>query len=353
VFPSLTFPSHVSQVTGANVDKHGIILNAIYDRTRDRRWSYPNEAAEILCEPIWTTAKRQGRRVLVHDWPVSQQQTGDFKADYFDQAFDSDLNDRERVDRLAKLWEGDCEKQPLQLVMGYCSQVDKAGHKYGPDTPETKKAVETVDNLLERVFTSSEAQFQKCMSPDDTFYFVVTTDHGMDELRVITNLQMMCGSAWKDEMRSVVSGSVGHIFLDRLGPPPARKPLVAAILKRLEQYPFAKAYARDDLPAEWGYNHPTRTGDVVVSLENEYMFSERGGAEMHVTDGIDGPLGMHGYPVENNPKMYGFMAIYRSGKPLGGKDLGEVDSRRMHATVAKWLKIKPAETALPEPLPID
>lgn len=353
VFPSLTFPSHVSQVTGANVDKHGIILNAIYDNQRDRKWSYPNVASEVLCEPIWNTAKRQGRRALVYDWPVSQQQVGEYKADYFDQAYDPALTDEQRLDRMIKTWEDDVNDQPLQLVMGYCSSVDKAGHKYGPNAPEVKKAVEQADALLARTFAKCDAIFREKMSPDDTLYFVVTTDHGMDDLKVIVNLQQICDSAWHDEMRVVASGSVGHIFLERLGPPPARKPLVKALLKMLEQYTFAKAYAKDDLPAEWGYNHPTRTGDVVVSLDNGYMFSERGGPSLQVTDGIDGPLGMHGYSVDANPKMLGFMAIYRSGKPLGGKDLGEIDSRRMHATVAKWLNIEPAETAVPEPLVLE
>jgi len=44
------------------------------------------------------------------------------------------------------------------------------------------------------------------------------------------------------------------------------------------------------------------------------------------------------------------MAIWRSGRPLNGKDLGVVDCRRLHATVAQWLNVKPAENAVDKPL---
>lgn len=348
IFPSLTFPSHVAQVTGASVNRHGIIANAIYDERNDRRWSYPNVASEILCEPIWTTVKRGGARVLVYDWPVSQQQTGQYKADYFDQSFDGAMSDQQRMDRLIETWSKDRQDSPLQLIMGYVSAVDKAGHKYGPSAAETLQAVEETDRLLGKFFKQAKSVFEKQMTSEDTFCFLLTTDHGMDDVKVILNLQLMCGSAWNDEMRLVASGSVGNIFLKRLGPPPARKPYAEKLLEVLKTYPFAHAYTRDKLPKAWQYDHRSRTGDVVVSLDAGYMFSEREGPAMKTIDPADGPLGMHGYPSADNPGMLGFSAIWRSGKPLGGTDLGAVDSRRLHATVAKWLKVAPAETAVPE-----
>ncbi len=348
VFPSLTFPSHVSEVTGASVNRHGIIGNAIFDRKNDRRWSHPNVASEILCEPIWTTVKRGGPRVLVHDWPVSQQQVGEFKADYFDRTFDTGLSDLERLNRLIDTWSNDKQAAPLQLIMGYVIGPDKAGHKYGPNAPPTKAAVEETDHLLGDFFQRVQAVFAKKMSRSDTLYFLMTTDHGMEDVKVMLNLRLMCGSAWSDEMRLVVSSSVGNIFLDRLGPPPVRQQIVQKLLEVLETYGFAHAYAREDLPEPWDYGHLWRTGDVVISLDPGFMFSEKEGPAMRVIEPAEGPLGMHGYPPADFPHMWGFMAIWRSGKPLGGIDMGELDSRRLHATVAKWLGVKPAETAVQE-----
>jgi predicted AlkP superfamily pyrophosphatase or phosphodiesterase len=350
VFPSLTFPSHVSQATGASVNRHGIIANAIYDDEKDVRWSYPNVAKEVLCEPIWNTVKRGGKRVLVYDWPVSQQQTGEFKADYFDQAYNTGLSDQQRLDRLIETWKKDDGKQPLQLLMGYVSGDDKAGHKYGPNAPQTKAAVEATDALLADFFKQCQQVFREKMSADDTLYFILSTDHGMDDVRVVLNPRLMCGSAWNDEMRLVASGSVAHIFLERLGPPPARKPHIQKLKKVLQTYKFAKVFARDELPKEWEYDHPTRTGDVVMSVDTGYFFSEREGPEMSSIDPTQGPLGMHGYSASENPNMLGFLGLWRSGKPIGGVDLGELDSRRLHATVAHLLNVRPAETAVPDPI---
>jgi hypothetical protein len=45
--------------------------------------------------------------------------------------------------------------------------------------------------------------------------------------------------------------------------------------------------------------------------------------------------------------MLAFMVLcpYRGGNEVAGKDLGAVDSLRLHPTAAKLLGIKPAESA--------
>src|SRR5215208_8214853 len=59
VFPSITFPSHVSQVTGVPVSQHGVSGNTFYDSRTKRLYKYPDDAALIEAEPIWMTAARQ------------------------------------------------------------------------------------------------------------------------------------------------------------------------------------------------------------------------------------------------------------------------------------------------------
>src|SRR5690606_10417058 len=65
VFPSLTFPSHVSLATGTKVREHGITGNSFIDisRTRPGRsvrpFRYPPWADMLEAEPIWLTAARQ------------------------------------------------------------------------------------------------------------------------------------------------------------------------------------------------------------------------------------------------------------------------------------------------------
>ena len=351
VFPSLTFPSHVSQCTGAMVRDHGIIANALYDIVNDRRWSYPNDNSAILCEPIWNTAKRQGRRTAVFDWPASQKQVGPDAADYFTQSYDTELSDQHRLERLWDAWARDREPLPLQLLMGYFPGVDSAGHKYGPNAPETKHAVKEADKLLAESFHQCEQLVRQKHGDNVVWYFIVSTDHGMDDIHTLVSLRGLLGDAHSDNVRSVTSGSVGNIYLDYVTDPEAKRAVRNYILEKLQRHSFAHAFARENLPEEWGYNCPGRTGDIVVSIDPGYFFSDSPGPPIRSVDPDDGPLGMHGYPLADCPQMNGFLGIWRSGEPIGGVDLGPVDGLRLHSTVAQLLDIDPAPTALNDPLP--
>ena len=44
VFPSLTFPSHVTLATGANVEHHGIVANSFASRSPERPLSFRSSA---------------------------------------------------------------------------------------------------------------------------------------------------------------------------------------------------------------------------------------------------------------------------------------------------------------------
>ena len=61
VFPSSTFPNHVSLATGTYVDRHGIIGNRFKDDA-GRVFDYSNDASWIAAEPLWIAAERQGVR---------------------------------------------------------------------------------------------------------------------------------------------------------------------------------------------------------------------------------------------------------------------------------------------------
>ena len=59
VFPTNTFPNHVSLVTGVAPDRHGIVNNVFLDPARGR-YSYENDPSWIEVEPLWSLAARTG-----------------------------------------------------------------------------------------------------------------------------------------------------------------------------------------------------------------------------------------------------------------------------------------------------
>lgn len=60
IFPSLTFPNHIAQVTDVTVDKDGIPMNAFFDPASDQSYSFPDDSRLLRAEPIWVTARRRG-----------------------------------------------------------------------------------------------------------------------------------------------------------------------------------------------------------------------------------------------------------------------------------------------------
>ncbi|NBT01356.1 MAG: alkaline phosphatase family protein, partial [Betaproteobacteria bacterium] len=68
VFPSLTFPNHLSLVTGVHPGQHGIVNNNMRDPLNPQRFRLG--ASEVIRDPfwwsettpIWLSLKRQGKR---------------------------------------------------------------------------------------------------------------------------------------------------------------------------------------------------------------------------------------------------------------------------------------------------
>ena len=343
-FPSITFASHTTEVTGAYEDAHGIPANGFYDVATKQKYSFPNQSSLVRAEQIWITAERQGVRAAVMDWPLSSQEAGPIKADYFTTGYNNDLTDLQRTQAMIDVWANDQNPNPLRLLIGYTHDTDVAGHKYGPDAPETLDALRGDDAVLTTILGEAEVLFDKRMKPEDELYFIVTTDHGMSTVKSHLNLDRMVGG---DNLKNAVvvnSGPISNIYLSNL-PVDQRATRVNDILAKLKTEEFVEAYARNDLPTRWHYNDPQRVGDVVVIAKPGYAWGSMRSAAT-VSNAVSGQRGNHGYDVQEDPEMRGFAVIWRYRHPFGGIDLGQVDTVQIEPTVAKILGIQPAATAV-------
>jgi predicted AlkP superfamily pyrophosphatase or phosphodiesterase len=336
------------------VDQHGIPGNAYYDTAMHQKYNFPHQAALLKAEPIWLTAPRQGVRTVVDDWPVSQQQQDlpGPRSDYYNQDFDKDRDDEVRLDRLVALLQHDVPRdgRPLRLVMTYVVRLDEVGHKYGPDSQELRQALLRVDDALADFVGQATAWFDRNANASDELYVLITTDHGMTNVRTQVNLERLLGPSYSPDLHLVTSGPVGNIYLNDV-PSERRAERREAILAQLRQHPdVLDAYAREELPPRWHYNDPTRTGDIVVSLKDGCTFSTLRAAPATRPVDPSGPKGMHGFDIADVPDMAGYAILWRYRHKLGGIDLGRVDSLRLHPTVAKLLGIDPAPNAKAEPI---
>ena len=78
VFPTLTYPSHTSLLTGVSPKKHGITHNFIFEPERKQQnyWTWFTE--DIRVPTLWDEARENGLTTANVDWPVSVGASIDF-----------------------------------------------------------------------------------------------------------------------------------------------------------------------------------------------------------------------------------------------------------------------------------
>ena len=264
VFPSKTFPNHYSIATGLFPEHHGIVGNAFYDPARDASYAFweptVTDGSWYRGEPIWVTAEKQGMVSACFFWPGSEAAIQGVRPTYFHR-YDGDVPNEARVDAVLE-WLGMPEASRPRLITLYFSDVDTAGHRYGPSAPETRDAVMTVDAALGRLLDGIDA-----LSIRDQVYLVLVSDHGMTEMSAsgITPL----GSLIDLEGLTVPdAGPAANLHVAGDGALALR--MRDQLNARLQH---GRAYLRSEVPARLHYRADPRIGDVVIVMEEHYMVS--------------------------------------------------------------------------------
>jgi len=175
VFPSNTFPSHYTIVTGLYPRNHGIVNNTMFDPTLERRFSLGNRDAVQDSvwwqgEPLWVTLQKQGRTSATYMWPGSEAQIAGYRPTWW-MEYDGALPHEARVDSVMSA----LARTPRPgLITLYYSIVDSRGHRYGPDSPEVAEAVREVDYSIGTLVDRLQAA-----GLYDSVNMVVVGDHGM------------------------------------------------------------------------------------------------------------------------------------------------------------------------------
>ena len=355
MFPCLTFPSHATLATGTPVEKHGIPSDNF--RVDGKDLKMPADSSLLKAEPIWVTATRQGKRVLVHDWPLSQNQSGDNAASHFLTEFDATLTDQQRLDKLMEVWLADKDEKKIRLVMAKLDNVNTAGHKFGPRAEETLAAVTTLDKTLETFFNKVQKDWGKLANPGDNLAVIITTDHGMAELQKNINLPALMGEVMNKRADYLVSEANAHVYFKDLPEgEAAKKKFYDAFDRELKSKIFWRSYKREDLPAEWKFNASDRIGDRVLVAKSGFAFTETksdDGESVFEPSSGPGLFGSWGYPVEDSSRMNGQGIIWGFPKAAATGDLGEVSSLQLHPTVCKLLGIEASKEAAAEALSVN
>jgi predicted AlkP superfamily pyrophosphatase or phosphodiesterase len=206
VFPSTTWPTHVSIVTGVKPERHGVAANHVLNRetgnTEDFTGDPIYDAARLLRVPtIYDHAHAAGRRCAAIDWPATRNSPSfAFNLPFFknQRVFETQTSPavwRELgelgypVDRMGEWAElpkrfmkdamvGDLmttvwQRHEPDLLFAHFLCADSLQHLYGPRSPEAYWAIEYIDDRIRRFLDTLPAG----ALDRDTAVFVVS-DHG-------------------------------------------------------------------------------------------------------------------------------------------------------------------------------
>ena len=287
-FPTVTFPNHISLVTGQYPEHHGLVGNSFWDPVRKEQYSMRNSAVDgtwYHYKPLWVVAEQQHVKAASMFWPTAD---ADIEGVRPSPKYDGSFPNEQRVAKVLdwlKLPEAD---RPHMITL-YFDDVDSAGHRFGPDAPETAKAVERVDKLVGDLWE----QIQALPLPIN---LIVVSDHGMQTVEGSVNLSEFADLS---KMRVITEGPVLWMY----SPDAETTEKVYAELKG--KSPKFDVYRRKETPKEWHFSDNDRIGDLVVYFHGPYV----GGI---APQNRPPSKGNHGFDVKEFPTM---QAIFYAAGP--------------------------------------
>lgn len=297
-FPTKTFPNHYTIVTGLTLAHHGIISNNLRDPEIPGEFSLSNRDVQAdprwwAGEPIWNTAERQGLKSAAMFWPGSEVQIGGRRGTYWT-PYQDDMPHEERVNRIhdwLRLPEAD---RPSFLTL-YFSDVDTAGHDYGPDSTQVRDAVLQVDAAIGTLVDGVRQ-----IGLADRVNYVVVSDHGMAALSTDRTIVL------DDYIDPSSADVVDWAPVIALSPKDGDVDKMYAALK--DKHPALTVYRKTEIPAEWGLRNHPRVPPIFGVVENGWYIASRRDIRRWSSNQRRPPGGAHGY-LASEQSMHGvFMA---------------------------------------------
>ncbi|MGH9350104.1 MAG: ectonucleotide pyrophosphatase/phosphodiesterase [Vicinamibacterales bacterium] len=299
-FPSKTFPNHYTLVTGLYPGHHGVVGNAMRDPRSGRLFTMQKreEVSDGMWwggDPIWNVVQRAGGRAAPLFWPGSEAPIGGMRPTYWEPYDHERPNDR-RIDQVLAWLDRPEGERPAFLTV-YMSDVDSAGHSFGPSSPELVRALERVDAALGRLLRGLDERRLL-----DTVNIIVTADHGMAE----TSRQRV---VFIDDVVTPADGEIVDLN-PTLGvwPRPGRQD---AVYRKLgAAHPRLSIYRRAETPEHWHYRHE-RVPPIIGVADEGWSVMRRARVTQAFARSVRRVGGNHGY----DPHVKSMQALFVAAGP--------------------------------------
>ena len=318
VYPTKTFPNHLSIITGLLPINHGVVDNRFCDSKRNDCYSMgkgKDDSTWFNGIPLWNLASMQGLKSAAYFWPESDARFNGVLPDYY-YHYSQHSSYEKRVDQIVQWLKLPKHKRP-SLVVSYFSLVDSMGHKFGPDAVQTQEAVQQIDSLMGKLHKRINALSLNVN-------LVIVSDHGMS--KVDPQQSIALSSLPKDDAFMVKNtGPRVLIYANK----ETSQAQVTAYKKRLAQAANGRYTVLTDAQrAEYHYQNNARTGDIILQTIAPKAFSNSGKVSY---------LGTHGYAYNDD-----MAAIFIAQGPAFKQDLvlDEVNNLDVYPLIANILGIK-------------
>lgn len=262
-YPTKTFPNHYTIATGLYPENHGLVDNSFYDPQRDKEYRIRDR--EVVEDgswyggtPIWVNAEKNGLTAASYFFVGSEADIQGVRPSYYFRYKGSTPNE-ERVRQVLEWLKLPKKKRPRFISM-YFSNMDDAGHRYGPsDDKKIKKALFELDEVLGALFDGVKASGLPVN-------IIIVSDHGMVDVK---QDQLINIDAFKqdEKYRIVNNGALAHVYLEE----GVAKEEVFAYLQ--ERATHCKVYDIQDFPH---YTNKTdkRLGDLIILPDYAYYLAD-------------------------------------------------------------------------------
>ena len=345
VYPTVTYPSHTTLVTGARPAIHGIVQNRIFEAPTDpqtRAWYWYSKA--LKADTLWTSAKKAGLVTAAVGWPVTVGAEIDYNVPeiydpsetlptwkriaenstpgLLEKALGPDDGKKLSIDdRLTTVSEFIIKSYRPNLLLIHLIELDGVHHRNGPRTKPAIEMAQREDGYIGRIV---EATRQAGIFDETTF--LIVSDHGFSKISqkyapnvALAKEQLITLDAngkavsWKAAAWPA-GGSCAIVLHDAADKETEAK--VTAIFSKVakdNKSPIKQVSTRNDL---------RRIGAIpqaVLMLEAApgYSFDDAlTGSE--IRDSGESYRGTHGY-LPTNPEMRASLIIYGARAQSGAK----------------------------------
>ena len=377
VFPTVTYPSHTTLVTGVWPARHGIVNNQRFDPEHKFSGAWYWYEDQIKVPTLWSEAHAHGLSTASVGWPV----TADAKdidyliPEYWRGNLSDPVNPDDRfllnalsrpIDELDHIAgrlglpymqgndtsiDGDeiktryaldiLKQHKPKLMTIHLSSLDEEEHLHGTFSAEANADLEKLDGMLARLIRQEHEN-------DPAAIVAIVSDHGFADVDHLVNLGVAFVDAGLMQATTTASSTngtwqaqpwaLGGMFAIMLHDPfnAEVKNKVESLLQQLMAQP---ANGIEDVlnPSQVAALGGAPEASFVVTLRKGYVPGP--GLAGTLITSIPGHRGTHGYNPQTTPEMRA--SFFLTGQGVArGRDLGVIDMRSIAPTVAALLGIQ-------------